>query len=72
MDIKGGYAKPKVTDVVFFQLIFLPQTIYAYFSWYFLWIYRFRIKNEEYGTEEKLYLIRKLMRFSETQFEVIT
>lgn len=70
MDIKGGYAKPKVTDVVFFQLLFLPRTLYRSISWYLSWFYRFRIKREEYGTEEKLYLIRKFMRLSETQFEV--
>jgi len=33
MDIQGGYAKPKVTDVLWIQLVLLPITLcrWAYF-----------------------------------------
>lgn len=70
MDIRGGYAKPKVTDVLWVQLVFLPYTLSLYLAWYFRWIWRFRVKGEEYGDEEKLYLVRKYLGLSETQFEV--
>lgn len=70
IDIRGGYAKPKVTDVLWIQLVLLPYTIYLYLRWYFTWIWRFNVKKEEYGTEEKLYLIRRFMGISSTQFEV--
>lgn len=71
MDIRGGYAKPRVTDVLWVQLVVLPYTIALYFAWYFRWVWRFSIKREEFGQEEKLYLIRKNLGLSETQFEVI-
>lgn len=70
MDIRGGYAKPKVTDVLWIQLVFLPYTIALYLIWYCRWVWRFDILREEYGLEEKLYLIRKNLGLSETQFEV--
>jgi len=71
MDIRGGYAKPKVTDVLWLQIIFFPYGLYLYIRWYIRWMWRFSINKEEYGTEEKLYLIRKFMGLSETQFEII-
>jgi len=69
IDIRGGYAKPKVSDVLWVQLVVLPYTLYLYFAWYFNWIWRFNINKEEFGHEEKLYLIRRFMGFSATQFE---
>jgi len=72
MDIRGGYAKPKVTDVLWIQLVLLPYTIFNYLVWYAKWVWRFQINQEEYGPEEKLYLIRKNIGLSETQFEVTT
>ena len=35
MDIKGGYAKPHWTDVLWVQLVILPLTVYR---WSLLWI----------------------------------
>jgi len=71
MEIKGGYAKPKISDVLWMQIILSPLTFYRYVIWYTLWMWRFNINKEEYGTEEKFYLIRKLMCVSQTQFEAI-
>lgn len=70
IDIRGGYAKPKVTDVLWIQLVIFPYTVYKYILWYFNWIWRFNIQKEEYGDEEKFYLIRRFMGVSATQFEV--
>lgn len=72
MDIRGGYAKPKVTDVLWIQIVLLPYTLSLYFAWYASWVWRFTIQRQEYGLEEKLYLIRKNLGMSETQFEVST
>jgi len=72
IDIRGGYAKPKVSDVLWVQLVFLPYTLALYIAWYSKWFWKFTIKREEYGDEEKLYLIRKRLGISETQFENIT
>ncbi|ODM96717.1 DnaJ subfamily C member 25 [Orchesella cincta] len=72
IDIRGGYAKPRVSDVLWIQLLMSPYTIYLYFAWQVKWFWRFTIKKEEYGTEEKLYLIRRYLGISSTQFEALS
>uniref|UniRef100_A0A2K5ML93 DnaJ homolog subfamily C member 25 n=1 Tax=Cercocebus atys TaxID=9531 RepID=A0A2K5ML93_CERAT len=37
--------------------------------WYCRWIYNFNIKGKEYGEEERLYIIRKSMKMSKSQFD---
>lgn len=71
MDIKGAYAKPKFTDVLWIQLIILPYTIAKYLHWYGRWIWNFTIMKQPYGEEEKLYLIRKFMGMGQHQFDGI-
>ena len=58
MDIKGGYAKPHWSDVLWVQLVILPYTIYRWSQFYCRWLWKFGIKREEYGRDEKLYVIR--------------
>lgn len=69
MDIKGSYAKPDIKNVLWIQLLISPYTLVMYFLWYFTWIYKFNIKRQEYGTEEKLYLIRKYLKMGQHQFD---
>uniref|UniRef100_A0A1B6CRA4 J domain-containing protein n=1 Tax=Clastoptera arizonana TaxID=38151 RepID=A0A1B6CRA4_9HEMI len=71
MDIRGGYAKPKITDILWIQIIKLPYIIVAYVAWFVKWHWKFSICKEPYGEEEKYYLIRKLMKLGEHQFEAI-
>lgn len=71
MDIKGAYAKPKISDVLWIQLIILPYTIFKYVKWYSSWIWNFTIMKRPYGIEEKLYLIRKFMGLGQHQFDGI-
>lgn len=68
MDIQGGYAKPKWTDVLWVQLVFLPWTICTWTYFYSRWLWKFGIMREEYGEEEKLYVIRKKLGMSVGQF----
>merc|ERR1712059_172312 len=69
MDIKGGYAKPHWTDVLWVQLVILPLTLYRWGAFYIVWLWRFGIKREEYGREEQLYVIRKNLAVSQGQFD---
>lgn len=69
MDIKGAYAKPRIYDVLWVQIIILPYTIAKYLHWYFSWIWRFTILRQPYGDEQKLYLIRKFMKLGQYQFD---
>merc|ERR1712112_451733 len=71
MDIKGGYAKPHWTDVLWIQLIILPLTVYRWTKFYILWLWRFGILREEYGRDEQLYVIRKNLGVSVGQFSQI-
>ncbi|XP_073405808.1 dnaJ homolog subfamily C member 25 [Dendrobates tinctorius] len=69
IDIKGGYQKPQIYDILLFQIIMFPYYFIQYMSWYIRWVYTFNIKGEEYGETEKLYLIRKHMKMSQSQFD---
>jgi len=66
MDIRG---RPTIKDILWIQLILLPYTIGAYFVWQAKWIWKFNIKKEEYGEEEKLYIIRRYMKLGALQFD---
>ena len=68
MDIRGGYKKPSIYDTLLWYLISLPYTIYLYFIWKVKWFWKYWVKKEEYDDEAKLYLIRKNMGLSESQF----
>ncbi|XP_012937761.1 dnaJ homolog subfamily C member 25 homolog [Aplysia californica] len=72
MDIRGGYRKPKVTDVLWVQLVLLPYWLYKYVVWWLRWVYKFNIKGEEYGVEEKFHIIRKFLGLGQAQWESVT
>lgn len=57
-------------DILWVQLVLLPYWTFQYISWYARWVWKFGILREEYGDEEKLYIIRKNMGMSGGQFDV--
>ena len=67
---RGGYRKPKITDILWVQLVFSPYYLVLYIHWWLRWIWKFWIKREEYGDEEKLYIIRKFMKHGSTAWDV--
>lgn len=71
MDIKGAYAKPEITDILWVQLIILPYTIAYCIYWYLRWLWKFTILKHPYGEEEKYYLIRKYMKLGQHQFNAL-
>lgn len=71
IDIKGSYQKPSVWDILLLQIVLAPVSLARYVAWYLSWVYRFRLRGQEYGHEEKLYLIRKNMRMSQSQFDTL-
>lgn len=50
--------------------VVLPYTLWKWIAWQATWVWRFGIKREEYDEEAKLYLIRKNVGISESQFNV--
>lgn len=71
MDIKGGYSKPSIRDVLWIQLIILPYTIATCLLFYARWLIKFTILRQELGQEEKEYLVRRNMKLSQTQWDAV-
>ncbi|KAM6985898.1 dnaJ homolog subfamily C member 25 [Aplochiton taeniatus] len=69
IDIKGGYQKPNISDILLCKIVLFPYYLTSYVMWYATWVYKFTICREEYGEEEKLYIIRKNMKMSQAQFD---
>ncbi|XP_003380080.1 3-mercaptopyruvate sulfurtransferase [Trichinella spiralis] len=70
-DIRGGYEKPNLSATLAGSIILLPVYIYRWLRFHVRWFWKFTIQKQEYGTEEKLHLIRKYMNMSQAQFDVI-
>lgn len=66
IDIKGGYQRPNLSDILLCQIVLFPYYLTNYVAWYVSWVYRFTICREEYGDEEKLYIIRSVHSFQPT------
>ncbi|XP_053948355.1 dnaJ homolog subfamily C member 25 homolog [Anastrepha obliqua] len=68
MDVRGGYAKPSIWDVLWVQLLIFPYTLLRFLVWHAKWFWYFTVNKHPYGREEKLYLIRRYMKMGENQF----
>ena len=71
MDIKGGYGKPTYRDILWVQIVLLPYTLYKLSEFYVRWIYKYNYKKLDYDEEDRLYLIKKHLKFSQTQWEAM-
>lgn len=69
MDIKGAYAKPTVTDILWIQIVIFPYTVLKWIYWYISWFIRHTILKHPYDEEEKLYIIRKYLKMGQHQFD---
>ncbi|TRY92694.1 hypothetical protein DNTS_025237 [Danionella cerebrum] len=69
IDIKGGYQKPNISDILLCKIILLPYHLCMYVAWNCSWFYRFTLKGEDFGNEERLYIIRRNMKMSQAQFD---
>ena len=59
VDIRGGYQKPIWTDIFIVQVFYYPVYFYKWIRFHIRWYYKFTLKKEPYGEEEKLISIRK-------------
>jgi len=60
IDIQGGYQKPNLSHILLCQIVLSPYYLTQYASWCASWFYRFTLCREEYGEEEKFYIIRSV------------
>ncbi|XP_046859145.1 dnaJ homolog subfamily C member 25-like [Xenia sp. Carnegie-2017] len=71
VDIRGGYSRPSLLQVLWIQIIFSPYFLAQYIVFRIRWIWKFNIKREEYGDDEKSYLTRKQLKLSQSQWEML-
>jgi len=71
IDIKGGYSKPSVYDILWVQLFCLPYHSALYGAWFTRWAWKFWVMKEEYGDEEKAYMTWKNLGFSASYWEAL-
>lgn len=69
IDIKGGYQKPKMSDILLCKLVLLPYFLLVSAAAHVSWFYRFTVCQEAYGDQEKLYITRCFMKMSQSQFD---
>ncbi|XP_065844551.1 dnaJ homolog subfamily C member 25-like [Oscarella lobularis] len=71
VDIKGGYSKPRLVDVLWVQILLSPFYIFKYFYWLVMWQWKYRIKGLDYEDEDQSYLTRKALKLTQTQWESV-
>ena len=54
------------------QLVLSPYYLACYIYFYARWFWKFTIRGEEYGLDEKNYVIRRYMKISQGQWDVST
>jgi DnaJ family protein C protein 25 len=69
LDVRGSYQKPTYYDVLWVQLAMLPYTLFLWATFYVRWWYKFSYKGEEYGLDEKHYMIRRNLKLSQGQWD---
>ena len=68
MDQNGGYPRPEVTQVLWLQIIRLPLTLYSGLTFWLHWVWRFYILREEYGDQERQFIVRRRLGMTERQW----
>ncbi|XP_035699102.1 dnaJ homolog subfamily C member 25 homolog [Branchiostoma floridae] len=71
MDIRGGYSKPSVYDVLWVKLVLFPYHAVLYLWWYAAWVWKFSVCKQPYGREEKMYLMRRNIGYTPTQWDAV-
>lgn len=69
LNILGGYSRPSILDVLWLKLLLSPYYIGRYVLWYTHWVWRFNMMGMEYSLREHIYLTRRRLKLSETQWE---
>ena len=68
MDQNGGYPRPEVSQVLWLQIIRLPVTLYSGLAFWSSWVWRFYILREEYGDQERQFIVRRRLGMTERQW----
>ncbi|XP_064477515.1 dnaJ homolog subfamily C member 25 homolog [Ornithodoros turicata] len=69
VDIRGGYRKPTLRNILWVQLVMLPYSLGTFLWWHGRWLWKFTLQRQELGMEERSYLIRYYMGLSQEQWD---
>ena len=69
MDQNGGYPRPEVGQVLWLQILRLPLTLYTASVFWSSWVWRFYVRREEYGQQEREFIVRRRLAMTERQWE---
>jgi len=69
VNVVGGYAPPKLRELIGVQIILLPVTILGGIWFYVRWLVKFGIMRSEYGPAEREYLTRRKLGLSEGKWQ---
>jgi DnaJ family protein C protein 25 len=53
ISIEGGYSMPTYKDILIYRIIVFPITISTKIYKWVRWIYKYKIKNEEYTEDDQ-------------------
>eukprot|EP00118_Oscarella_pearsei_P028259 m.1779 g.1779 ORF g.1779 m.1779 type:complete len:329 (+) comp7831_c0_seq1:46-1032(+) len=69
VDIKGGYSKPQMQDVLWVRILLSPYHFLNYVWWLILWQWRYNYKGVSFAEEDRLYLTRRALKMTLVQWE---
>eukprot|EP00753_Platysulcus_tardus_P008849 PLAT1667.1.p1 GENE.PLAT1667.1~~PLAT1667.1.p1 ORF type:complete len:366 (-),score=112.40 PLAT1667.1:58-1077(-) len=69
VDIQGGYAKPRWTDILAVKLVMLPVWAVKGVAFQLRWFLRFTIQKQPYGQEERIYLTRRALQMPQAKWD---
>jgi DnaJ family protein C protein 25 len=70
VNIHGGYAPPKITELIGVQVILLPWTIAKTLWFYARWGILFGLLRKDYGPAEREYMTIKSLRLNEMKWKM--
>jgi len=71
VDIRGGYKRASIVDTLVCQIFIFPYYLFDYIRWFARWHWKFTGGREEYGDEEKAYLIRRNLKLTQSQYDCL-
>jgi hypothetical protein len=70
ISIEGGYSMPTYKDILLYKIIYFPMSISCQIYEWSRWIYKYKIKKEDYTPEDQSRLTMNALSLSPTRWEV--
>lgn len=67
-----GLEEPNWRNLIVFKLVSVPRTFAKYILWNIKWVVVYKILKRDYSKEDKLYLIKKNMAKSDSEWKAVS